>query len=81
VDQPVTITIKKAEALVLFDLLAGIRDGSSIPIRDEAERATLWAVEACLEKALAEPFMEDYGRILAEARKKVAAEAFGESST
>jgi hypothetical protein len=77
VDEPVTITLNKAQALVLFELLADFRDGSVLPIRNEAERAALWAVENCLEKTLAEPFRSDYGRILDEARKKVVAEAFG----
>jgi hypothetical protein len=73
VDESVTITIGKAEALVLFDLLAGFRDGLHLPIRNDAERVTLWMIEACLEKALVEPFSAEYERILEEAREKVVA--------
>ena len=79
VNDSVTITIDKAEALVLFDLLAGFRDAPSLPIRNDAERATLWVVAACLEKVLAEPFMADYGRILVEAQTQVVAK-WGSSS-
>lgn len=73
VNEPVTITIDKAEALVLFDLLADFRDAPALPIRNDAERATLWAVEACLEKILVDPFMDDYGKTLVEARAEVVA--------
>ena len=74
-----TITIDKAEALVLFDLLADFRDAPALEVRHDAERATLWAVAACLEKVLAEPFMDDYGRILVEAQTHVVAK-WGSSS-
>jgi hypothetical protein len=39
----------------------------------------LWALAACLEKVLAEPFMGDYGRILVEAQTEVVAK-WGSSS-
>lgn len=77
----VTITIDKAEALVLFDLLADFRDAPALSIRNDAGRATLWAVAACLEKVLTEPFMDDYGRILVEAQTQVVAKSGSSSRT
>jgi hypothetical protein len=71
VDDSLSITIGKAEALVLFDLLWGFRDQPDLPIRNDAERATLWFLQASLEKALAEPFSEDYNQLLHEARRTV----------
>ena len=70
-DESVTLTIGKAEPLVLFDLLFRFRDEPHLSIRHDAERVTLWMIEACLEKMLAEPFSDEYQRILEEAREKV----------
>ncbi len=72
-DDSLTITLSRAEALVLFDLLFGFRDEAQLPIRNDAERVALWMIEACLEKALAEPFAaeEEYARALDEARRNV----------
>ena len=70
-DETLTITIGKAEALVLFDLLFGFRDDPQLVIRNDAQRVTLWMLEACLEKLLAEPFSDEFGRILEQAREKV----------
>jgi hypothetical protein len=67
----VSIRLQKAEALVLFDLLAGFRDQPHLPVQHEAERVTLWAVLACLEKELAEPFDANYAKLLEEARVAV----------
>ncbi len=72
-DDSVTLTIGKAEALVLFDLLADFRDQTHLPIRDHAQRATLWFLECCLEKELAEPFSPAYDLVLEEARQAVIA--------
>jgi hypothetical protein len=73
VDDSLPITITKAEALVLFELLSGFLDQPNIAIRNGAERATLWSLQAALEKALAEPFSEDYARLVDEARRIVVA--------
>jgi hypothetical protein len=73
VDDSLAITVGKAEALVLFDLLWGFRDQAHLSIRNDAERARLWILQASLEKALAEPFSEDYDHLLEEARRTVVA--------
>ena len=65
------IIIGKDEALVLFELLHGFRDQAALPIRDNAERAALWTIQATLEKALAEPFLQEYSRILDEAKQRL----------
>lgn len=52
-DDSLSITIGKAEALVLFDLLFDFRDQPHVSIRNGAERVVLWMLEACLEKELA----------------------------
>jgi hypothetical protein len=66
-DSQVTITLSKAEALVIFDLLAEFREEPSIAVRHEADRKAIWT--AILEKRLAEPFLSNYDRILAKARR------------
>ena len=65
------VTIGKDEALVLFELLWGFRDQPALLIRDNAQRAALWDICATLEKALHEPFLEDYSRILEEAKQRL----------
>ena len=72
-DDSLSITIGKAEAVVLFDLLADFRDQPHLSIRNGAERVVLWMLEACLEKELAEPFRTDYASILDESRRAVLA--------
>lgn len=76
-DEPVRVTLTKAEALVLFDLLADFRDQPTLLIRNNAERATLWNLAAGLEKTLAEPFSEHYQRPLDQARSLVERRASG----
>jgi hypothetical protein len=71
VTDSLTITIGRAEALVLFDLLTHFRGDSHLLIRNDAERVTLGVVEGCLEKVLAEPFLEEYEQILEKTREKV----------
>jgi hypothetical protein len=73
VDNSLSITIGKAEALVLFDLLADFHDQPHLAIRNGAERAVLWMLGACLDKELFEPFRADYNDILEEARRAVLA--------
>ena len=69
VNEPVTITIDKAEALVLFDLLADFRDAPALPILMmlNARHCGPW------KKILVDPFMDDYGKTLVEARAEVVA--------
>ncbi len=59
-----TITMTRAEALVLFEWLHRHEDNNTTP-GDGAERAALRAVSALLERALVEPFQSDYLDVLA----------------
>ena len=70
-DDSVTITLTKAEALVLFELLADFHDQPQLSIRDHAERVVLWRLGASLEKQLTEIFRPDYKSILEESRRLV----------
>jgi len=71
VDDSLSITIGKAEALVLFDLLADFHDQPHLTIRNSAERVVVWRLGAWLDKELVEPFHPDYSRILEESRRAV----------
>jgi hypothetical protein len=66
----VTLTLKKEEALVLFELLANIKEEAAIPIRDGAERRAIWNLAVLFESKLAEPFMHDYAAIIQDAKSR-----------
>lgn len=69
--ETVTITLRKDEALVLFEMLANATDAASIPIRDDSERRAIWNLAALFEKTLVEPFMKDYREIVNEAKRRI----------
>jgi hypothetical protein len=73
VEAPVTITLSKAEALVLFELLSGFRDEPHLSIRHDAERVLLWMIQCSLEQQLVEPFSEEYANLWELAREQVLA--------
>lgn len=52
-------------------MLWAFRDQATLPVRDNAQRAALWTIQATLEKALAEPFLKEYGQILDEAKQRL----------
>jgi hypothetical protein len=69
----VVIELTRAEALVLFDLLArwSERGGSDLHLEHQAEQRVLWDVEAMLESGLADTLLPDYQDRLIEARQRV----------
>ncbi len=72
--EPVMIELKRAEALVLFDLLARwesekLKD--TMQINYPAERRVLWDILARLESMLDEPFRPDYQDLVSQARQAV----------
>lgn len=68
----VSLVLKKETALVLFEMLADIKqDSVAVPIRDDAERQAIWNLVALFESALVEPFMPNYHAIVAEAKKRL----------
>jgi hypothetical protein len=65
----VTITLSKAEALVLFEWLARTDDARVLPIDHPAEQVALWRLEGQLEKKIDCLFSPDYGERLEDARR------------
>ena len=72
--EPITIGLQKDEALILFEMLASrleIPGHVPLPVYDDAERCVLNSVLGGLEKTLVEPFMPNYGELLAKARATI----------
>jgi hypothetical protein len=67
----VNLTLKKAEALVLFDFLSRFSDHEKLVIEDQAERRVLWNLCCDLEKLLEAPFCPNYQELLQTARERV----------
>lgn len=74
-NEPVTLTLGRADALVLFDLLGNFYEGTNLPVRDEAERLALVRLFGSLQKTLVEPFSPDYESILEKARARLIVES------
>jgi len=70
-DDDVTLTLTKAEALVLFEWLARTDGAESLPVEDPSEQQVLWRIEGQLEKVLVEPLRPDYAELVADARRRV----------
>jgi hypothetical protein len=64
----VAIALTKAEALILFDLLADLHEDPSLKVRDQADRVALWNLTSLLEKSLAEVLSPNYRELVAQAR-------------
>jgi hypothetical protein len=75
----VLLRLTSDEALVLDSLLSRFDSGESwsqsLDLSDPSERAALWALQAALERELAEPFRFDYDRLLAAAQKRLRVKA------
>ncbi len=69
-DEPVTLTLSRDEALVFFDWLHRF-NSEGHRFDDQAEQRVLWDLEASLESTLVEPLKPDYVEILAAARSRV----------
>lgn len=69
--EKIIIELSKAEALVLFELLARFDKDEKLIIENQAEARVLWNVHCSLEKVLVEPFSPDYEKLLTEARTEV----------
>jgi len=63
-----TLTLGRAEALVLFEMLADYRNQPRVEVRTPADRFALIRLQGALEKTLVEPFMPDYRSLVEEAR-------------
>lgn len=75
-DSPeVLLRLTADEALVLGSLLSRLDCGESwsqtLVLSDPSERAAIWALQAALERELAEPFRQDYDQLLAAAQQRL----------
>lgn len=69
--KPVTLTLSRDEAIVLFEWLHRFNAEEGHRFEDQAEERVLWNLEASLESTLVEPFKPEYDEILAAARSRV----------
>ena len=67
----VAITLTKAEALVLFDLLSRFSETGKMDFNHKAENQVLWNMCCILETALTEPFSGNYEELLQNARESL----------
>jgi len=64
----VPLTIGKAEALILFELLNDFHSQSVLELKDNADRLALVRLYGALQSTLVEPFSKDYNQLLADSR-------------
>ncbi|MBK6897371.1 MAG: hypothetical protein IPH06_12355 [Alphaproteobacteria bacterium] len=64
----VVIELTKDEALVL---LAWLSNNDKSFLEGTAEQRALWNLECLLEKQLAEPFLDNYGQLVNDAKKRL----------
>jgi hypothetical protein len=70
-EQEISITVKRSEAIVLFDLLSRHLDDNNsnlIELRHDSEDVVLNNILCFLESELVAPFENDYEKILSKAR-------------
>jgi len=67
----VKITFTHDEALVLFEMMSRFSDTDKISIEHQSEERALWNLCCSLEEIMVEPFMENYGELLHEARERL----------
>jgi hypothetical protein len=72
-EKTVTLTLTRAQALVLFEWLSLTDSAEAFSFEDSAEQQVVWAIEAQLESTLVEPLAENYKSLLDQARKEVRA--------
>ena len=73
-EERTTLTIGRAEALVLFEMLVDFYSQPALVIDSPAERLALVRLQGALEKALVEPLMPDYREVIAKARSILTAQ-------
>jgi hypothetical protein len=66
--EKIVLRVGRAEALILFELLADFSGQPTLEIRDEAERLALFRLHGALEETLVEPLKPDYAEIVASSR-------------
>lgn len=68
------LELTQDEALVFFEWLARLDEQDAFPCEDPAEQQVLWRLHGQLEKALTEPFQQNYRDLVELARSRVRAE-------
>jgi hypothetical protein len=72
VENEVTLSLSRAEAVVLFELVTRFSDTDKLTVEHPAEARILWDVCCLLERQLGpDPRDPDWARLLAEARERV----------
>jgi hypothetical protein len=79
-EEGINLPIGRAEALVLFEMLADFYSQPAIEVSSPAERLALVRLHGALEKTLVEPFMDNYRALVDEARARLIAESGSSSS-
>lgn len=74
-EKPITLTVGRDEALVLFELLVGFSNQPVLRVNNSAERLALARLHGALEKTLVEPFMDNYRAMIDEARSRLTAQS------
>ena len=67
----VNIGLSPSEAVVLFEFVSRFTQSGRLEIAGQAEERVLWDICSLLERALAEPLMQEYEDALAKARDAV----------
>ena len=70
-EEKIQISLKKDEAIVLFEFLSRFSNDEVLEIADQSEMRVLWNMHCDPEKTLVEPFLESYVEILEKARENV----------
>jgi HPt (histidine-containing phosphotransfer) domain-containing protein len=71
VAEPVTLTLSRDEAVVLFEWLHRFNSETAHRFDDQAEQRVFWDLEASLEASLEELLQPEHAEILAAARSRV----------
>lgn len=70
-EEQIQVFLSSDEALVLFEFLSRFSDTDELTIVDQAEQRALWNLCGVFEKVLPEPFKQNYGELISEARERL----------
>ena len=73
--EAVTLTVGRAEAVVLFEMLADFYSQPALEIAGPAERLALIRLHGAFDKTPVDPYMPDYRALLEESRSELAAQS------
>jgi hypothetical protein len=69
--ETISVVFSRAEAIVLFELLARCDEGKNLCVEHPSEQTMLWVLEGQLEKQLREVLAPNYKELLEAARQEV----------